>query len=267
MTKLYSILGVDGSGKDYWLKACFPDLQAVAGSYPLPCTQYHHSPYCAAPGLSKLLYKLGALADQSEDAALKAMSLFLKMMLFPGEYAHLQSHFQAATIVSTRHPAIDTVAYSQLFLKSIPLGRPAEENHLFRARQMLNKEEWAQLENFLGQLSAKNPRGSMEELILDIGRQEIGGQIQAYVTIFGTPLPDKILFLNPEISRIEQNLESRKGSTPEIHERADYLKALQHQFHSCLEAVRKIAPNTEIKEILPTLEVEGREDMLAFLTK
>lgn len=267
MTKLYSILGVDGSGKDYWLKACFPDLQAVSGSYPLPCTHYHHSPYCAAPGLSKLLYKLGVLADQSEDAALKAMSLFLKMMLFPREYAHLQSRFQAARIVSTRHPALDTVAYSQLFLKSIPLGRPAEENHLFRARHLLEKEDWTQLESFLSQLSAKNPRGSMEELILDIGRLETGEQIQAYVTIFGTPLPDKILFLKPDINQIEKNLETRKDSVPEIHERASYLNALQFQFHSCLEAIRKIAPNTAIKEILPTLEVERREEILAFLTK
>lgn len=264
MAKLRSIIGIDGSGKDFWLKASAAHFHRSPGVLPLYCTKYHDAPYCHAPVLSKLLYKLGLLADGLGDASLKAMSLFLKMMLFKGEFQHLHTHYQAAVVVSTRHPAIDTVVYSQLFIKNIPLGRPAEENHLLRAKGLLEEAEWKLLENFIGQSTAQQRSGSLEKLVLEIGQLDIAGQIQAYAQVFGVPLPDKILFLNPTLSHIQQNLASREDAVPEIHEQAMYLQALQQHFHSCLKAIAQTMPDVEIREIVPTFEVKP-QDTLAFL--
>ncbi len=266
MANLYSIIGVDGSGKDFWLQECFRHLPGGSGFYPLPCTHYHLSPYCGAPALSRLLYKLGARADQEEDAALKAMSLFLKMMMFSAECRHLESRFGASTILSTRHPAIDTVVYSRLFLRHIPLGRPAEENHLLRARKLLEEEEWLQLEAFLKEVGSHGSGGSLEALILAVGRRSVEEQIRAYAHIFGAPLPGRILFLNPDIRQVQQNLRGREGAAPEIHERAAYLETLRQEFRSCLDAAVNIAPRMEVKEIVHTLDPESRREILAFLT-
>lgn len=267
MAKLYSIIGVDGSGKDYWLQECFRRLPEGSGFFPLPSTQYHQSPYCAAPGLSKLFHKLGKQADLTGDAALKAMSLFLKMMLFPVEYRHLQQRYKATTIISARHPAIDTVAYSRLFLRDIPLGRPAEEDHLLRARRLLEEAEWLQLEGFLQGVKAHGQGGSLEALIIETGRKELAAQLEAYAAFFGMPFPDKLLFLETRIGQAEQNLAARNDAVPEVHEKAEYLLALQSELQNCIGVLRSIAPQVEVKEILPTLGQESREDILAFLTE
>lgn len=245
MKQLYSIIGIDGSGKDYQLERIMAEVGPVA-CLPLHCTAYHNSSYCANPTLSKILQKLGAEADRTSDAALKGISLFLKMLLFASELSHLQELHNAPVVLSTRHPAIDTPVYARFFLQHLKMSAEDQNNVFVRARSFLSPGEWALVSTLFNPEDERWSRETLPEFVVRTAALEWKAQFEVYTRIFGVPLPQKILFLNPSVETILKQLQRRKGSIKETHEQAAYLRHLKRYTEQALTALVADHPEIEV---------------------
>ncbi len=234
MSQLYSIIGIDGSGKDWLLEACVSQA-GDSRLRPLPATSFHLSPHCHYPALSLLLQKIGGLADAAGNADLKSISLFFKMLLFGLEYRALAA--EGVSILSTRHPAIDTVAYGQLFVRRMPLSPADTAVQLEKIRAGLLPAEWSLLEEFLALPAVAPYAPRLQALVFELCERPLREQLQAYSQLFGVPLPDKIVFLRTTPAQALENLGRRADLQPEIHEQYRYLTILQQHFDDCLPAV------------------------------
>ena len=262
MAQLYSIIGIDGSGKD-WLLQAYLAQPAGSNLRPLPATHFHLSPDCHYPALSLLLQKISHMADEAGDAGLKSISLFFKMLLFGLEYRALAA--AGVDIISTRHPAIDTVAYGQLFVQTIPLSPADTADQLHKIRPRLLAEEWAMLQEFLAMPTVAPYAPQLQLLAFQYCERPISEQLQAYSQLFGVPLPDKVIFLRTAPELALQNLSRRADMQPEIHEQLHYLKILQQHFDQCLQALGGLQPAARLLQI----ETVGQHELSAiahFLT-
>lgn len=262
MGQLYSIIGIDGSGKDWLLQAC---VAHTGGSRlrPLPATHFHLSPNCHYPALSLLLQKISSLADEAGDAGLKSIGLFFKMLLFGLEYRALAA--DGADIVSTRHPAIDTVAYGQLFVQKMPLSPAGTADQLEKIRPSLLPAEWALLQEFLALPAVAPYAPQLQMLVFQYCERPIGEQVRAYSQLFGVPLPDKLVFLRTAPELAVQNLDQRADLQREIHEQLRYLKILQQHFDQCLQALGSLQPAVRLLQV----DAVGQRELAAiahFLT-
>ena len=261
MGQLYSIIGIDGSGKDWLLQACLS--QAAGRLRPLPATHFHHSPDCHYPALSLLLQKISNLADEAGNADLKSISLFFKMLLFGLEYNALAA--DGVTILSTRHPAIDTVAYGRLFVRRMPLSPADSAGQLEKIRPSLLAAEWTLLQEFLALPAVAPYAPQLQPLVFRLSERPLSEQLQAYSQLFGVPLPDKIVYLRTPPEQALENLGRRADAQPEIHEQHHYLKIVQQHFDECLQALADLQPESRLLQA----EAGGPQELAAifhFLT-
>lgn len=245
MKQLFSIVGIDGSGKDYQLERIMAKVDPSV-YFSLHCTAYHQAPRCANPILSKTLQKLGLKADRTSDAALKGISLFLKMLLFEKELRHLQEYHNAPIVLSTRHPVIDTPAYARFFVQHMNMTAK-DQTHVFtRARSYLTPEEWALVGSLFDPGDERWGGRPLPEFIAQTATLDWAAQFEVYARIFNVPLPEKILFLNPPVDTVADRLQRRAVNIRETHEQTVYLKWLKTYTEQAVDAIKNYYPAIEV---------------------
>ncbi|MEQ8704672.1 MAG: hypothetical protein RIC19_12175 [Phaeodactylibacter sp.] len=245
MKQLFSIIGIDGSGKDYWLQRIMAQVDTKK-YWPLPCTAYHHSAHCAQPALSMALQELGIQADQASDAALKGISLFLKMLLFSTELRHLQEQHAAAVVLSTRHPVIDTPVYARLFIQHLRM-RPEEKQNIFaRAKLYLPSDQWEALSQLISANAQRWDQQPLPEFIKQTAPLGWQAQFDVFTRAFDVPIPQKILFLNPPVATIIERLQQREAAAREMHEQATFIRQLKTYLEQALAALMACQSNLKV---------------------
>lgn len=253
MKQLFSIVGIDGSGKDYRLAQIMAKVDPSV-FFPLPCTAYHHSAYCGNPALSRTLQRLGEEADRKSDAALKGISLFLKMLLFGQELRHLQESHQAEVVLSTRHPVIDTPAYARFFLQRLEMSAEDRTQVLSRVQSLLSPAEWKLVAALLSSVKDRLNMEPIPEFIARTARLDWAEQLKIYTGVFNIPLPDRILFLHPPAATILERLQARTGRTRETHEDALFIPILNKYLEQVLSALCNWKPEVKLYAIPNTGE-------------
>lgn len=236
MKQLFSIVGVDGSGKDYRLAQIMAQVDSSI-FFPLPCTAYHHSAFCAAPALSRTLQRLGEEADRKSDPALKGISLFLKMLLFGQELRHLQKLHQAEVVLSTRHPVIDTPAYASFFIQQLEMSNEDRTQVIYRVQSLLSPTEFKPVAALLSSVKGRLDKEPLPEFIARTASLDWTEQLKVYTHIFNIPLPDRILFLNPPTATILERLQARTDRVRETHEQALFIQTLNQYLEQTLSAL------------------------------
>lgn len=245
MKQLFSIVGTDGSGKDYRLAQIMAKVDPGI-FFPLSCTAYHHSAFCANPALSRTLQRLGEEADRKSDAALKGISLFLKMLLFGQELRHLQESHQAKVVLSTRHPVTDTPAYARLFIQQLAMSAEDRTQVLSRAQSFLSPTEWKSVAALLSSVKDRMNMEPIPDFIARTARLDWTEQLKVYIHIFNISLPERILFLNPPTATILERLQARTDRVRETHEQALFIQTLNKYLEQALSALCAWKPEIKL---------------------
>lgn len=262
--QLFSIIGIDGTGKDHLLKQIISALDPSV-YLPLHCTTYHQSAFCADPELSKNLEYLGHQADLNKDHALKGITLFLKMLLFHREWQHLTVNRKAHVVLSTRHPVIDTPVYVRLFVTQLAKNPKGHQEIFQRAMSYLSTEAWRQVLQLVREFQGAWLPNTLPAFIVGTASGDWEQQFKAFIEVFQVPLPKRILFLNPSVSTILNRLKQRQGLIRESHEQEAYLASLKSYQEQAILALQ--IQNPELKVFTIDEATKDKSEVISsFLT-
>ena len=224
--KIYSICGVDGSGKTTLV------TQLAESSLPittLRCPQYYESGIHQKDTLARTFEKWSDHCDLEKNPILKAMVLFLQMSLFGQmEQDQCKTHPSAKILLRERDPVLDTLVYAPLYLQVLGAHAP------------LIPEVWSSdhaASFHLNDIHRRLPLGfeslkfsNLREYILRFFSQPQSEMPQNCLKLFQTTPPAGVILLKLDESLLKVRLEMKqksKGGTKEHHEESGLLLKLQ----------------------------------------
>ncbi|HTL83285.1 MAG TPA: phosphotransferase [Bacteroidia bacterium] len=230
------VTGLDGSGKSTFFRKL-----AEARIYG---TDIIHVPHINLSSLEKgsalhnaasFINELGIESDEKKQPALKALSIFGAMLLFPRlAYADRE---EKQIIFCERHPLIDTIVYAGFYAKyADPSGMSKE---IFSS---IDERYHEALEYLVALLPGEQKaNGSLSSFLLSVIYHEFyekkHTEHSTLKDFFGISLPDAIYFLDADASVLMNRLETRGRREP--HEKKEVLTKLRVAYSEMLHALSK----------------------------
>ena len=123
MSKHYTILGVDGSGKtELFHRIMATDKLVQHKTTYITAPNYHESLDSPFSDLSNALDIFSRLCDELKSFELKGVSLYLQATLFGVIEEFFINNWQPSIIISQRHPVLDSLVYGALYRQHMTGG-------------------------------------------------------------------------------------------------------------------------------------------------
>jgi len=189
--KIFSICGVDGSGKTTLIKNFSNSSPSITT---LRCPQYFESGTHQLDGLARTFEDWSQACDRQQNPALKAMILFLQISLF-GVMEQDQMRFapRAKVLLRERDPVLDTLVYAPLYV------------HVLGSAQPKFPLEWARNQQAIGYLKGFSQRlplidgevnfSNLREYILAFFSQSSGELPKNCLKLFQATIPTQVVLL------------------------------------------------------------------------
>ncbi len=232
-----TIVGLDGVGKSSLMKNfCIKGISYISS----PSFQEgDENPYNE---LSKDLEELSEIADSKKNVALKSILMILQTSLF----SKIEKfHYKSCTdIISLRHPLIDILVYSQIYLKLLDFSNIDD---------LLTESQFNEF--FLNKKNAKDYYLSFSNLhkttsyiqILHIFKKALtlsrADALKEVAKLLEIELPKKCLFLDLDPKVAIERL--RKNKINELHENISDLESLRAAYFNVLDEISHLNQSFE----------------------
>lgn len=218
MAKLFSLTGVDGTGKttliDRISKKTFS--QSVRT---LRVPQYYESISDEFSETVELLENIGKWADVNKCATLKANATYLQFCLFGQVIEPLQNSCEI--IISERHPIIDSLAFAKFYYHALK----TEQNKIDLQTIFLKKFTTKQLEQVNG--VTRYDLLSVHNRMLLILEQDFSALLENLTEDFNVKFPEKLVILSASEQLITKRL-NESSKVKEAHEQVPVLVMMQN---------------------------------------
>lgn len=218
MAKLFSLTGVDGSGKttliDRISRKTFTQKVQT-----LRVPQYFESVQDEYSAGIELLENIGKWADESKCATLKANATYLQFCLFGKTIKNI--HKNSDVIISERHPLIDSLAFAKFYYHALK----SED-------QKINLEEIFFQKFTKKQLDQVNSLTNYElfnvhQRMINILELDFKTLLENLIQDFEVNLPDKLVILSASEELLSNRLEM-SSKIREAHEQIGVLLLMQN---------------------------------------
>lgn len=253
-----ALVGIDGGGKSTLARGLVLGLRARGRrTAHLVCPAYHLSSDCeAAPltdlrlaELSRALERLSSFADERAARALKGLAMFLQMRLY-GPVESALAGARPEVVLAERHAVVDALAYAPLYLRGGADGPSAAPARIFaEAREAVDLAAGSGAFERLALFAGGAP--GLAALPGDLGRlfAPKDGLIDRLEAAFGTAVPGRILFLDPDPGAAIRAVAGRRGAPAELHETEADLAALRSHYVAALDAIAEARPDVAVERL------------------
>ena len=251
-----TIVGIDGSGKSTVverLRQCtaFAPDRLVAFS----CPRFHDTPDAPLAELSAHLKAFSDVADELGSFELKLAALYLRMTLYGPVERFFLNTFASASLVSERHPLIDTLVYVPLYRsRAVTTVDAIAVEPLLRAR--LNEKSpdayaavraWHELES--RRLSREIDFWALAADVMKAFAAPLEDVMADFGARYRTSLPDTVVLLDVDVAEAARRLRGRRSGRLELHEDVRALTALRDTYDLVLDQLSRLRPEVEVHRI------------------
>jgi hypothetical protein len=219
--KLILITGLDGSGKSGLLQR-LEDHITTDKTFCLRVPKIDAQSFVHDTrlfGCCNLINKMHTDADRLKHPALKVISLFSSMLIFP---KMLKSKEMSEVIFCERHPLVDTSVYARFYSDKMKVDDATGK--IFKVYEVEFENEIRYLQNLFHDLKPDGKLITYLKFINDWFSRNPKPTIHSLRELFQVQLPDKIIYLWASPETLMNRLSTRKVLEP--HESLPVLTAL-----------------------------------------
>ncbi|WP_419419429.1 hypothetical protein ACNVED_13060 [Legionella sp. D16C41] len=257
MSKHYTILGIDGSGKTALVHRLMATTKITQPSTTfINAPNYHESWDSPFKDLSAKLEIFSSLCDELQSFELKGVALYLQATLFGVIEQFFINNWQPAIILSQRHPVLDSLVYGELYRQHVK-----ENDTSTLSAQLLSKLQARQVpwdfilrwfELHKQRTKSQSSIWNFSEEILKLFKLD---WIRLTVELqfrYQTKMPDGIIYIHPEVETVLANIDRRaeeSQSNKELHENLSGLRQLEKNYQKMLNFIKCNYSHVQIFEI------------------
>lgn len=256
MSKHYTILGIDGSGKTALVHRLMETTRLVQHKTTfINAPNYHEASDSPFKDLSAQLEIFSSLCDELNSFELKGISLYLQATLFGVIEQFFITNWKPATIISQRHPVLDSLVYGELYSQHMK-----ETDTSVLRDQLLSKLQTRQVswdfilrwfELHKQRTKSQSSIWNFSQEILRLFKLDWMDLIAELQFRYQTKLPDGIIYVHPEVEVALNKIDTRaqeSQANKELHENLAGLHQLEKNYQKMLKFIKFNYPHIQIFE-------------------
>lgn len=233
--KHITLLGIDGIGKSTILRQLMSDKKCDFNFVSSP--SFHEAHSLGFDELSIALERISANADKLGSFELKSLAMYLQVSLFGSIEDKLNTN---KDLVSFRHPVIDSMVYSDFYIKHISKEISVKEiERLFDGVEQVNLVRKYITQQLSRAGIDESKLGRVPIILKDTFTLPIKEIVSTLERHFGTKLPSAAIFLDLPIEIAMKRLSGRIDKDKELHETKDSLEFLINSYRKTLESLQE----------------------------
>ncbi len=257
MSKHYTILGIDGSGKTALIHRLMATTKLVQHKTTfINAPNYHESSDSPFKDLSEKLEIFSSLCDEIKSFELKGVSLYLQATLFGVIEQFFINNWRPEIILSQRHPVLDSLVYGELYRQHMK-GIDTSAMH----DQLLSKLQTRQVpwdfilrwfELHKQRTKSQSSIWNFSQELLELFKLDWMDLIAELQFRYQTQMPDGIIYIYPDVEAVLNKIDTRaqeSQTNKELHENLAGLRELEKNYQRMLNFIKFNFPHIQIFEI------------------